>query len=191
MCRLLIFLLASLLPGSAWAEKPVVSAELVGSIIKGSTTEARVHRMGDSEWSLRVQLDWTIEFVSKDQIRPTFVVTVYDRGATQKRPAEAGGLIRLGKPAEARDRGGGDYIWTFEEGVLTLVRSYKSGAQTVIFAVTRSRAGFDCTASVSWFHEAGTPNIMLRRGDGTWMEIVSSKQESSSCAVEPGRGGAR
>jgi hypothetical protein len=185
--RLVLLLLAFGSPTAfAWAENSVASAELVGAVMKSSTTEARVHRSGDAQWALRVQVDWTIEFVSEDKISATYIVTTYIRGDAKKGVPEGGNLITLGKPAEAHNRGGGEYVWTFDEGVLTLVRSYQSGAQKLIFAITRSGTGFDCTASVSWFREVGAPQIMFRAMNGIWTEMVSSKQEKSSCAIEGG-----
>jgi hypothetical protein len=169
---------------SAWAQQPVTAADLVGTVMKVSVTNDRILRRDGRQIPNRYQTDWTIEFVSQVFIRPTFVGTSYKPRGTSKTPLEGGGLIHLGVPKETRSRGGGDEIWIFDPGVLTFLRTYEGGAMNATFAVTRTDAGFACTAKVSWPKETGVPTIVLRSfEDNSKIEIISAKQSASSCTM--------
>src|SRR5712691_1997877 len=176
MTSLLLTLGLVVSPPSAWAQEPVTAADLVGTTMTASVTSDRVMRREGRQFPQRYQVDWTIKFVSEDTIRPTFVATSYNPRSVRKTPLEGGGLVPLGRPAEISSRGGGHRIWIFDPGVLTLLRTYEGGAYKTTFAVTRSEAGFSCTASVSWPRETGVPTIVLRSPyDGGRVEIVSAK----------------
>jgi hypothetical protein len=86
---------------------------------------------------------------------------------------------------DANDLGGGQNVWTFDAGSLINVRSFAGGgASKLTFAVTRNGAGFDCTFNVLFGREVGVPHISWRaRASGAWVELVSSKQISSSCEI--------
>jgi hypothetical protein len=182
---LLVVVVALSLPApSAWAQAPVTAADLVGTVMKVSVTNDRILRRDGRQIPNRYQTDWTIEFVSQVFIRPTFVGTSYKPRGTSKTPLEGGGLIHLGVPKETRSRGGGDEIWIFDPGVLTFLRTYEGGAMNATFAVTRTDAGFACTAKVSWPKETGVPTIVLRSfEDNSKIEIISAKQSASSCTI--------
>src|SRR5208283_4312393 len=103
--------------------------------MKASAVEDRVMRRGDGrEWQEKYQSDWTIEFVSEETIRPTFVATIYHPAVTNKLPPAGGGLVTLGRVRELSDRGGGQALWTFDAGVLTNLRSFVAGAAKHTFA---------------------------------------------------------
>ena len=132
----------------------------------------------------KYQTDWTIEFVSEDTIRPTFVGTDYAPRGTFKTPVETGGLILLGRSIETPSRGGGTFTWLFENGVLSFVRTYEVGAMKATFGVSRTDRGFACTAAVSWPKETGKPSIVMRSFvDNSKVEIITAKQSASSCAI--------
>jgi hypothetical protein len=81
-------------------------------------------------------------------------------------------------------RGGGQALWAFDAGALINRRSFVAGAVQFTFAIIRNGAGFDCTVTALWGREAGVPYISMRAMiDGTWVQLVSSKQSSSSCQI--------
>jgi hypothetical protein len=169
---------------SAWAEQPLTAADLIGTVMTLSVTNDRTMRRDGRQYPDKYQTDWTIEFVSQDTIRPTFVGTAYGPRSTYKTPVEGGGLIPLGVSKETPSRGGGTFLWRFEAGVLTFLRTYEAGAMKATFAVTRTDAGFTCTANVSWPRETGVPTIVMRSFvDDSKVEIISAKQSASSCTI--------
>jgi hypothetical protein len=180
------------LSGSASAQQPVTSADLIGAVMKASIIYERVDRRSGRESSAKYQVEWTIEFVSKDTIQATTVQTIHGPGGTRRLPPEGGGAITLGRPREVGNRGGGHSVWIFDTGTLTGLRTFKSGAAKTAFAVTRNGTGFDCTGSHSILREEGLQTVILRALVGNvWTEIVSVKQVASSCRiggsdVEPG-----
>jgi len=166
------------------AEEPVAAADLVGSVMRLSVTNDRIMRREGRQYPDKYQTDWTIEFVSEDAIRATFVGTVYGPRGISKTPVETGGLILLGHAIETPSRGGGTFTWLFENGVLSFVRTYEVGAMKATFEVSRTDRGFACTATVSWPKEVGKPSIVLRSFvDNSKVEIMTAKQSTSSCAI--------
>ena len=169
---------------SAWVQRPVTNADLIGTVMKLSVTNERTLRRDGRQFPDKYQTDWTIEFVSQNFIRPTFVATAYGRGSIHKTPVEGRGLVPLGVPKETKSRGGGYEIWVFDLGVLTFLRVYEAGALKGTFTVTQTDAGFACTANVSWIKEKGVPTIVLRSFvDNSEVEIISAKQSASSCSI--------
>jgi len=166
------------------AEEPVTAADLVGSVMRLSVTNDRIMRREGRQYPDKYQTDWTIEFVSEDTIRPTFVGTAYAPRGTFKTPVETGGLVLLGRSIETPSRGGGTFTWLFETGVLSFVRTYEVGAMKATFGVSRTDRGFACTATVSWPKEVGKPSIVMRSFvDNSKVEIMTAKQSASSCAI--------
>ena len=166
------------------AEEPVSAADLVGSVMKLSVTNDRIMRREGRQYPDKYQTDWTIEFVSEEAIRASFVGTDYGPRGIFKTPVETGGLILLGRSIETPSRGGGTFTWVFENGVLSFVRTYEVGAMKANFGVSRIDGGFACTATVSWPKETGKPSIVMRSFvDNSKVEIITAKQSASSCAI--------
>ncbi len=166
------------------AEEPVSAADLVGSVMKLSVTNDRIMRREGRQYPDKYQTDWTIEFVSEEAIRASFVGTAYGPRGIFKTPVETGGLILLGRSIETPSRGGGTFMWVFENGVLSYVRTYEVGAMKANFGVSRVDRGFACTATVSWPKETGKPSIVMRSFvDNSKVEIITAKQSASSCAI--------
>jgi hypothetical protein len=178
-----VVVLGSLAPVIA-AEEPVTAADLVGSVMRLSVTNDRTMRREGRQYPDKYQTDWTIEFVSDEAIRASFVGTVYGPRGISKTPVETGGLIPLGRSMETPSRGGGTFTWLFESGVLSFVRTYEVGAMKGTFGVSRTDRGFACTATVSWPKEVGKPSIVMRSFvDNSRVEIITAKQSASSCAI--------
>jgi hypothetical protein len=181
---LLVVFAVGLSPPLRGAEEPVTATDLVGSVMKLSVTNDRIMRREGRQYPDKYQTDWTIEFVSEDAIRPAFIGTVYGPRGISKTPVETGGLILLGRSIETASRGGGTFTWTFENGVLSFVRTYDAGAMRATFAVSRTDHGFVCTAAVSWPKEVGKSSIVMRSFvDNSRVEILTAKQSASSCAI--------
>jgi len=187
MARICLLVVAVALGSSApviAAEEPVTAADLVGSVMKLSVTNDRTMRREGRQYPDSYQTDWTIEFVSDQTIRASFVGTVHSPRGISKTPVEAGGPIPFGRPIETPSRGGGTFTWLFENGVLSFLRTYEVGAMKGTFAVSRTDRGFACTAAVSWPKEVGKPSIVMRSFvDNSRVEIIAAKQSASSCAI--------
>jgi hypothetical protein len=184
MSRLLLILGLVVVSSPAGGQQPVTPADMIGAVMKVSVTNDRVMRRDGRQYPNRYQTDWTIDFVSEDTIRPTFIGTDYSPRRTTQTPLEGGRLVTLGRPNETPSRGGGHQVWIFDAGVLTFLRTYEGGGMKGTFAVTRSGAGFSCTASVSWPREVGVATIIMRSYvDNAMVEIVSAKQSASSCTI--------
>jgi len=168
----------------AWPQQMVMPADLVGAVMEISVTNDRVVRRDGTVFKNRFQTDWTIQFVSEQAIRTTFVGTDYGPRGTTTTPAEEGRLVILGKRTETPTQGGGYRMWTFDAGALAYLRTFESGAMKGTFTVARSGASFNCTASVSWPRETDAQTIILRSFvDNARVEIVSAKQTASSCKI--------
>jgi hypothetical protein len=64
------------------------------------------------------------------------------------------------------------------------MRIFEGGAVKRTFGVTRTDAGFTCTATASWVKETGVPTIVMRSFvDDAKVEIISAKQSASSCTI--------
>jgi hypothetical protein len=161
----------------------VTSSDLVGAVMQVSVTSERVMRRDGRQFPSRYQTDWTIEFISEDTIRVTFLGTDTGPRGINKSPLE-GGTVNLGSPNKTVTRGGGDQVWLFSDGALSYLRTYEGGGMKGTFSVTRTGETFVCNANVSWPREVGVPTIVMRSFvDNAKIEIISAKQSTSSCKI--------
>ena len=73
------------------AEEPVSAADLVGSVMKLSVTNDRIMRREGRQYPDKYQTDWTIEFVSEEAIRASFVGTDYGPRWNSRRESKLAG----------------------------------------------------------------------------------------------------
>jgi hypothetical protein len=172
-------------PASSSAQAPVGINDLEGAAIKASTIHERVLRRDGKERQDKFRIDWSVRFLSKETIHASIFATSYNARGTHSKKNEA--TVNLARPKETKSRGGGHMLWVFENGVLTFLRTFQGGGMKASFAVTRTSAGFTCSANASWPREVGVRSIMLKSFvDEQPMEILSEKFISSTCQVTLG-----
>jgi hypothetical protein len=132
--------------------------------MEASITHERIIRLNGKERPSKVQYDWTISFMSTDAIQVRSGVTSYGARGTQNKAENQGGAFNLTAAKETKVRGGGHFLWVFENGVLTRLRTFQGGGAMQSFAFTRSASGHNCTAKMSWARETGVPNVNFRIG---------------------------
>jgi hypothetical protein len=176
--------LATTAPAKAAVRSEQVTIEdLQGATIEASTTDERVVRQKGKNYPGKFQMDLNIRFIDTNSIHVNFVGTWY--GARQTRQTKnEGGVANLEHPKEVKSRGGGHSLWTFQDGVLSYLRTYQGGGMIMTFAMNRSAKGFECAAKMSKPRETGIPSINMKSVvAGGWVEILSSKMVRSSCSI--------
>jgi len=137
-----------------------------GKIIKSTNITERRIAFGPGD-SLRLDVKFSAEV-----------------GGAIKQARPMGGMFELGKPRAVNNFGGGESVWIFDAGKLTLLRIIKEGAFRVTFTFSRSPDGLRCSYDSAMARENGTGAIigMGEVGHGEF-EIVSTKLVSSECKV--------
>jgi hypothetical protein len=162
----------------------VTLADLEGAVIETSVVYDRTVRLRDQGViPSRLQHDRKITIGPGGNLHNTLVHTI----STPRGPVvrQESGSVTIGKAKQIQTLGGGgDAVWIFENGTLTLLRTYRSGAYKMEIVFTRSATGISCKARAPWARENGTGSIeMASAGDGKNFEVISARQISSSCRV--------
>jgi hypothetical protein len=128
-------------------------------------------------------MNWSFTVESENTIKLTVRTTTHSRRGT-RREAPRSATFTLDEAREIPSRGGGEGVWTFADGTLTSIRTFKSGARRVSFAFARGADGLTCAASFAFAREDGSGPVRLRSRSGDRdVVIVSAKQVSSTCRV--------
>ena len=79
-------------------------------------------------------------------------------------------------------------MWSLDGGTLSFVRTFRSGAYRVLFALTRERhGGMKCRVTEAFAREEGRGPIQLMSPvGGRNMTIVNAKQVSATCKITSG-----
>lgn len=175
-------LLGAGLAPPVWAAG-VTLADLEGAVIETSVTYDRAGRLGDQVISGSLQHDRTITIGPGGNLRNTLVHTMSTpRGSVVRQES---GSATIGKPKQIQSLvGGGDAVWIFENGTLTLLRTYRSGAYKMEIVFTRGTTGISCKVRAPYARENGTGGIdIASAGNGQRFQLTSARQVSSSCRV--------
>jgi hypothetical protein len=160
----------------------VTLADLEGAVIETSVVYDRTIRLQDQGViASRLQHDRTITIGPGGSLHSTLVHNI----STPRGPVvrQESGSATINKPKQIQSLGRGD-VWIFENGTLTLLRTYRSGAYKMEIVFTRGPTGISCKARAPWARENGTGSIeMASAGDGQNFEVISARQISSSCRV--------
>jgi hypothetical protein len=163
--------------------QPVTFADLQGMTIEAAVVYQQQVRRDGQVFANRMRQTWTTVIGPGDAIRSTSSNTSEGpRGSRTSAPRT--GSFTLGKPRTVSDLGGGDAVWAFTNGTLNYLRTYRgAGGYKRTFTFTRAGGGLNCSVRTAFARETGVGRIDLESPFGSQVEILSSKQISSSCRV--------
>jgi hypothetical protein len=179
-----LLILVTIMAAPAQAQGKVTLSELQGRMVRGEIVMERVMRRGGREFPVKTKMDWKLKVQEGDAVWQEMRSTVTGpRGTRDTDPLT--GTFPLGKSVTVRSRGGGEAMYSFSDGTLTFVRTFKKGAFRKSTAFARGGDGnLTCEMTASHAREEGTGAIeLVNPFDGQPMSIVSYKQVSSSCDV--------
>lgn len=170
------------LSASASAQ-PVTFADLNGAAIEESVLYNQVSVTNGQTSSYQSKVDRKISIGPGDRIDDTEIDTRIDSAGTHVGRPRTGSWT-IGVPREVHRLGGGHKIWTFSNGTLTLLRAFLVGGYATHISFRRGAAGLTCSVNAPHIHEVGAPGLLTIEDDrGREVQVVSSKQVSSSCQV--------
>jgi len=163
--------------------QPVTFADLQGATIEATVVYQQVRRRDGQVLSGETRQSWRTVIGPGDAIQSTTSQTSSsERGTRTSAPRT--GSFTLGKPRTVFDLGGGDAVWAFTNGTLNYLRTYRgAGGYKRTFTFTRAGGGLNCSVRTAFARETGVGRIDLESPFGGRVEILSSKQVSSSCRV--------
>jgi len=165
--------------------QPVTLAELEGFVVEGRVVvDQRLHREGRD---ISVQRHERMRFVfyPDNVIEWELTSTGYSPRGAKKGPTRKGKFV-LGKVLEARSLGGGQAVYTFEDGTLTSLRTYGgAGGYKRAVSFKRDKSGaLTCSVSETFMREDGVGRVTLNSAvDGKSITVLSAKQVSSNCTL--------
>jgi hypothetical protein len=167
---------------TAWGQS-VTFDELQGLVIQSATfVDMLISREGRKA-DVKVEHDMTITIGPGDELYVVNNNTAYTPRGVRKGPPLANSFT-VGHLRETRSRGGGDGLWTFVDGALIYLRTYKGGASRNTYTFIREAGGLACTANLNFVSEQGVNGIVLNSAvDGLPMVILNARQLSSSCRI--------
>jgi hypothetical protein len=74
-------------------------------------------------------------------------------------------------------------MWKFADNTLTFVRTFRSGAYRMRFAIARNPAGLTCAATGAFARENGDGTIRMESASGREVTLVGANPVSSSCKI--------
>jgi hypothetical protein len=180
--QLALALALGLIATPAWSQ-PVTFADLQGATIEATIVSHQVRRRDGQILSGESRQTWRTVIGPGDAIQSTTSTTASsERGTRTSAPRT--GSFTLGKPRPVSDLGGGHAVWAFTNGTLNYLRTYKgAGGYKRTFTFSRGASGIACTIRTAFARETGVGRIDMESPFGDRVEILSSKQVSSSCRV--------
>jgi hypothetical protein len=131
--------------------------------------------------SVKVEQGWKLQIDQGKDIGTRMDTTV--RGPRGTRKAEPLiGRFALDEQGPIASRGGGQALFTFEDGTLTFVRTMKSGAFRVAYTIARSEKGLICTATAQYAKERGAP-VRFTSPFGDEVTVIDWKPGAATCRV--------
>ena len=125
------------------AQSPVTLQDLDGVTITARVVRAQVIRRGGRNVPTRYQGDIKLVMGPGNRLHDHTEAIVH----TPQGPRKAETISRahsIEQPSAVRSRGGGQGVYVFEPGALTMLRTFKSGALIRKIAFTRADAGLAC-----------------------------------------------
>jgi hypothetical protein len=182
--KLSLLILVPVIAVPAQAQDKVKLSELQGRMVRGEIVTERVMRKGERQFPVKTKMDWKLKVQEGDAIwHETRSTVTNPRGTRETDPLTR--TFPLGKRVTIGSRGGGEAMYSFSDGMLTFVRTFKKGAFRMSTEFARGGGGkLTCVMTSSHAREEGTGAIeLVNPFDGQPMSIVSYKQVSSSCEV--------
>jgi hypothetical protein len=162
----------------------VTLIELEGVAVEAKVTMDQKIRRDGREFPVQLHQEQKISFFPDNKIEWTSTPTSHTPRGIRQGPTRTGRMT-LGQPGETKQLGGGDYIWIFEDGTLTTLRTYaKQGGYKRTIAFAHEGGKITCTAKETFVREEGVGRIVLRSAiDDVPVEVLSAKQVASTCRV--------
>ena len=184
MQKFSLLALVTIIAAPAQAQDRVKLSELQGRMVHGKIVTERVMRKGGRQFPVKTKMDWKLKVQESDAVWQEVRQTVTNpRGTRETDPLTR--TFPLGKPVTVGSRGGGEAMYSFSDGTLTFVRTFKKGAFRMSTEFARGGDGkLTCVMTGSHAREEGTGAVeLVNPFDGQPMSIVSYKQVSSSCEI--------
>jgi hypothetical protein len=125
----------------------------------------------------------TITITSSNTLTTTTVSTAYNPQGTRTSPPRSGSFT-LAESREVPSAGGGHVLWTFQDGKLSNIRTFRAGAYRGIISFSRGAEGLRCTLRAAYAREAGIADWnWISPISGTDIRMKSIKPVSSECQV--------
>lgn len=165
------------------AQEAVSLQELEGRRVSATIVKAQIVRREGRDIPTRHTNNLSIAFGPDGRLVVNNKNTIH--GPKGERPGEnVTETLVVETPGRTQGRGGGAGLYVFENGTLTRMRTYASGAFMRKIEFKRTPKGLACTATEVHARENGTGAIRLKSStDGQMVTIVSSRQISSRCEV--------
>jgi hypothetical protein len=168
--------------GVAAQAAPAV-AQTTAESLRGRSISATVQyqvqgRRDGREFTAPVTAEWRLS-IGDDRVTGTISRTsITPRGpVSTSRPISA----MIGKPGQIKAAGGGHGLVLLSGNTLTLLRTFEVGGIKTTITFT---GGGNCTIHAPIMQEVGAGNTRRDAIVGGTVEIISSKQVSSSCRVQ-------
>jgi hypothetical protein len=176
-------LLPVLLAAPAWGQA-VTLADLDGAFVELKLKSQVEGRRNGKPFTSQPEADWKIVLgPGNTGFSTSTTITQGEQGTRVSDPRR--GSFTLGRPGPISSLGGGYYLWTFENGTLTFLRTYKAGGQKTHVSFTRSDGGLACTVQSSYAREVGIESGKQDSAYGGEIEITGVKPLASTCRVVP------
>ena len=132
-------MLLSALSASAWGQA-VTLADLDGAFVELNLKSQVEGRRNGKAFTSQSEAVWKLVLgPGTTGFSSATTITHGDKGVRVSDPRR--GSFTLGRPGSITSFGGGYYLWTFENGTLTFLRTYKAGGQKTHISFTRSAEG--------------------------------------------------
>ena len=181
--RIAGFMLA-VIAGPAWGQT-VTLADLEGVVVQASVGYQNHARWNGKEIQNRSRTHWTISLGRDGAGRSEWSTTVQNAGRSYT-SAPISGSFTVAQARQAASLGSGHALWVFDNGVLTLLRTYRAGGFKLSIAFTRSSGRLTCTIRAVNLHEIGAGNTRRDSPFGGDYEIISEIPTGSTCNVTKG-----
>jgi hypothetical protein len=170
----------------AHGQDPLKFSDLEGLEVAARIVHDQTVRREGRQGTARLERDLKVVIGSGESLHVT-LKTVVQSPLGRRQGAPLSGPFTLNEATERSSFGGGRGIWSYADGALTFVRTFKGGAFRSTIAFVRSGEGFSCTITEGFARERGTGPISLNSPiDGTPITILSTKQTSSQCTAKKG-----
>jgi len=169
-------------PQHSNADGTIGFQDLHGStVVAGVTHEQRIRREG-REYTAIYEREWKLIIGPDETLQITFTPTSH--APRRMRGETTTSVVKLGELRQVRGAGGpGQAIWSFRDGALVFLRTYKVGAGRMTIEFSRGGDGLACTANFVLAYEDAKPFISLETIDGKPAFLVGDKKLSAHCRV--------
>ena len=169
------------LSGAVLAQPSVSFADLQGAVIHTRVLFQQEGLSNGQPFQNQAEAVSTITIDSTNTLTNTVVSTAYNPRGIRTSPPRTGSFT-LGQPREVSSAGGGNAMWSFQDGKLINIRSFKAGAYRGTISFSRGAEGLRCTLHAAYAREAGIADWnWISPISGTDIRMKSIRPISSDC----------